>query len=551
MAELSIQAADGNRSRVAIDRERLSIGRSRESDVFLPDQWLSRHHAEIRRSGQGFSLRDLGSKNGTLLNGNPLASEQFLRHGDVITLGEHTLTFLDGPEEAAPEEEVEPAGTRVFSAQELSDVILRPAQDPETLQRQNRLLKLRSEATRTLLEHRPLPEVFEVILDLLFENLPVERGAILLVEGAPPRPTVKASRSRRGQAIQHISSSIARRVLSERALLLLPNILEDAAFSTQDSILSSGIRSALCAPLWYRPAGAASAGRSDVIGLVYLDTLQRSQEFTEDDLQVLLLLSEVAAAKIETARLLEEILEKRQLEQDMHVAAEIQNSLLPRRAPDFPGWGLVGSNRPCRTIGGDYFDFARLEEGLLLALGDVSGKGTGAALLMTVLRAATRAHWADAPPAEAAARINRTVCQNIPEGKYITFFLARLDPCSGQLCYVNCGHNPPLLVRADGRHETLGTGGVVLGLIDGTSYEQACVELRRGDLLVVYSDGVPETWNSRDDEFGEDGLLRAIVAARGRDAAQIQQAILDALESFSEGGKATDDRTLIVIKREA
>lgn len=551
MAELSIQAAGGNRSRVPVDRERLSIGRSRESDVFLPDQWLSRHHAEIRRSGQGFSLRDLGSKNGTLLNGNPLSSEQVLRHGDVITLGEHTLTFLEGPEEAVAEEEVEPAGTRVFSAQELSDVILRPAQDPETLQRQNRLLKLRSEATRTLLEHRPLPEVFDVILDLLFEHLPVERGAILLVEGTPPRPVVKASRSRRGQAIQHIPRSIARRVLSERALVLLPNILEDAAFSTQDSILASGIRSALCAPLWYRPAGASSAGRSDVIGLVYLDTLQRSQEFAEDDLQVLQLLSEVAAAKIETARLLEESLEKRQLEQDMRVAAEIQNSLLPHRAPDFPGWGLVGSNRPCRTIGGDYFDFERLDQGLLLALGDVSGKGTGAALLMTVLRAATRAHWADAPPAEAAARINRTVCQNIPEGKYITFFLARLDPQSGRLCYVNCGHNPPLLVRADGRHETLGQGGVVLGLIDGADYEQACVDLQRGDVLVVYSDGVPETWNSRDDEFGEDGLLRTIVAARGRDAAQIQQAILDALEGFSEGGKATDDRTLIVIKREA
>lgn len=550
MPELAIQAADGSRSRVAVDRERISIGRSRESDIFLPDQWLSRHHAEIRRSGQGFALRDLGSKNGTLLNGSPLASEQSLRHGDVITLGEHTLTFLEAPEDTA-EEEFEPAGTRVFSAQELSDVILRPAQDAETLKRQNRLLKLRSEATRTLLEHRPLPETFDVILDLLFEHLPVERGAILLVEGTPPRPVVKAARSRRGADIQHIPSSIARRVLSERALLLLPNILEDAAFRSQDSILASGIRSALCAPLWYRPAGASASGRSDVIGLVYLDTLQRSQEFAEDDLQVLQLLSEVAAAKIETARLLEESLERRQLDQDMRVAAEIQNSLLPRRAPDLPGWGLVGSNRPCRTIGGDYFDFAPLGSELLLALGDVSGKGTGAALLMTMLRAAVRAHWADSEPCEAAARINRTVFQNIPEGKYITFFMARLDPHSGQLRYVNCGHNPALLVRADGSHETLGQGGMVLGLMDGEAYEQACVELRRGDVLVIYSDGVPETWNARDDEFGEEGLLGAIKTARTRGAAEIQQAILDALESFSEGAKATDDRTLIVLKREA
>lgn len=550
MPEISILAADGSRNRVVIDKPRVTIGRSRESDIFLPDQWLSRHHAEIRQDPQGFALKDLGSKNGTQLNDAPLRQEQYLRHGDVITIGEHTLTFLE-QSESEGEEEQEPAGTRVFSAQELSDVVLRPAQDPEALKRQNRLLKVRAEASRTLLEHIALPQVFEVILDLLFEHLPIERGAIVLVEGTPPRPVIKASRSRRGQPILKVSGSIARRVLQERALLLIPNVLEDAAFRDQNSILASGIRSAVCAPLWYRSMGASSAARSEVIGLVYLDTLQRAQEFSEDDLQVLTLLGEVAAAKLETARLIEESLEKRELEQDMKIAFEIQTSLLPRQAPSIAGYGLIGSNRPCRTIGGDYFDFLWDQSELLLALGDVSGKGTGAALLMTVLRAAARAHWAEYAPAQAAGRINRTVCQNIPDGKYITFFMARLEPTSGRLIYVNAGHNPPILMRADGRCETLCQGGMVLGLLDDIVYDAGQVELLPGDVLVVYSDGVTETWNAQDEEFGENGLLATVERSRKLPVEQIQQAILDELERYAGGQKATDDRTLIVLKRES
>lgn len=552
MPDLSILAADGARTKIALEKPRLTIGRSRESDVCLPDQWLSRQHAEISRSATGFALRDLGSKNGTLLNGAPLREQHHLRHGDVITLGEHALTFLDADGEAGGEadEDDEPVGTRVFSAQELSEVVRQPAQDLESLQRQNRLLRVHSKAARALLEHRPLQAVFELILDLLFEHLPVERGAILLVEGDPPRPVIKASRSRRGQAIHKVSGSIARRVLQERALLLVPNVLEDAAFKSQDSILTSGIRSALCAPLWYRSVEASADSRSDVIGLVYLDTLQRAETFNEDDLQVLTLLAEVAAAKIETARMLEENLEKRQLDQDLKVAADIQTNLLPRQSPLVPGYSLLGSNRPCRTIGGDYFDYGERNGELLLALGDVSGKGTGAALLMTVLRAAVRAHWADDTPRLATARINRTVCENVPEGKYITFFVARLDPASGRVCYVNAGHNPPLLMRADGSSETLGEGGMVLGLLDDVEYAEGCVELAPGDALVIFSDGVSETWNARDEEFGEAGLHAVVQRERGRGAVEIQRAILAALEDFAGGLKATDDRTLIVLKRD-
>jgi sigma-B regulation protein RsbU (phosphoserine phosphatase) len=544
MAEISIDTGDGSRERFPLANERVTIGRSRDSDIFLPDQWLSRHHAEILKKDANFFLHDLGSKNGTLLNGEPVHGDRRLRHGDVITLGEHVLTFSieDVDEDSQP-----PEGTRIFSARELSDIKTKPSIDPEELQRQNRVLEVLSQAARSLLAHRPLPDLFEDVLNLLFAAVPCERGAILLLEGTPPEPTVKASRSRGGQPLlAKVSRSIARRVLERRETMLLPNLMEDTAFSTQDSILSTGIRSALCAPLWFT---SASAEQDAVIGLVYLDSLAMNRPFSEEDARIVTALANVAAAKIENVRLLEESMEKRRLEEDMRVAAEIQRGLLPDGAPVVAGYGVVGSNRPCRTVGGDYYDFSLSDGRLLMALGDVSGKGTGAALLMTVLRAAVRGHWADESVAEAVARINSTVCQNVTAGKYITFFLARLDPGSGRVDYVNAGHNPPLLIRRDGTIETLNEGGMVLGLFDSMPYGEGIAELRTGDTLLIFSDGVTETWSAKGDEFGDQRLGEVAVRGRGLDAASLQTEILRELEVFEAGTKATDDRTLIVLKR--
>lgn len=545
MPEITIQSADGTTRRFPIAKDKLTIGRSRENDIFLPDQWLSRHHAEIWRRGEACGVKDLGSKNGTTLNGARIGGEETLRDGDVITLGEHTLTFRAASEE--PEDELDPIGTRIFPVKELSDVTTKPGLDATELLRQNRLLATLSEAAKVLIVHRPLPELFERILDLLLQAVPAERAAILLQDKKPGQLTITASRSRVGPPIQKVSRSIARKALEQRVSLLLPNLLEDAAFKSQDSILSSGIRQALCAPLWF----TGELGENDaVIGLVYLDSLQRSEAFSEEDLRIVTALANVAAAKIENSRLLEESIEKRAMEEDMRKAAEIQRRLLPAEAPEIEGYSLAGSNTPCRTVGGDYYDFLVDQGRLYMALGDVSGKGTGAALIMTVLRAAVRAHWTELKPAEALARINRTVCQNVPEGKYATFVMARLEPATGALCYVNAGHNPPLLVGTDGSVRELTEGGTVLGMFDGINYHEGQVEMNPGDALIIFSDGVTETWDRSEVEFGEKRLAESVVRGRGLDADALQLRILSELDDFAKGAKATDDRTMIVLKRD-
>lgn len=546
MPEIAIQTAGGTRERYPLAKARVTVGRSRESDIFLPDQWLSRHHAAIEDRGDGYWVADLNSKNGTLLNGEPVREWRRLQPGDVITLGEHTLTFCSEGEAEEDEADREPEGTRVFSVKELSAINTRPAVDPAELQRQNRVLAILSKAASELVVHRPLGELFDLVLELLLEAVAAERGAILILEGGLPHPVIKASRSRTGDPLVRVSRSIARRAIEERVSFLLPNVLEDVRFKSEDSILASGIRTAMCAPLWFTAIGE---GRDQVIGLVYVDSLQQAHAFTEDDLRVLTALANVAAAKIENVRLLEESLEKRRLEEDMRMAAEIQTGLLPRDAPHLPGWDIAGCNLPCRTVGGDYYDFAIEEGRLLLALGDVSGKGTGAALLMTVLRAAVRGHWTEPRLSEGVARINRTVCQNVPSSKYVTFFLASLDPATGRLDYVNAGHNPPLLVRAGGEVEKLTEGGLVLGMFDNYGYDGGTVEMRPGDTLVVYSDGVTETWDPGGEEFGEERLVALAVRERTRGAEELQDAIIREIERFEEGARATDDRTLVVLKR--
>jgi phosphoserine phosphatase RsbU/P len=289
--------------------------------------------------------------------------------------------------------------------------------------------------------------------------------------------------------------------------------------------MSTGIRSAVCAPLWLTGATAES---DQVIGLVYLDSLQRSHSFTEDDLRMVTALANIAAAKIENTRLLEESIEKRAMEEDMRRAAEIQRGLLPASSPRVDGWGVVGSNKPCHTVGGDYYDFVCEGPSLMLALGDVSGKGTGAALLMAVLRAAVRAHWIEFAPADA---------------------MARLDTAKGVLSYVNAGHNPPLLVRASGEVRELEEGGMVLGMFESVPYDDGAVEMKAGDALVIFSDGVTETFNRQGEEFGVERLVEVVRRGRGLDAPSLEAEILRALDAFAAGSRATDDRTLIVLKR--
>ncbi len=543
--ELLLRSSDGER-RIKVERERTVLGRSRDADIFIPDQWLSRMHAEILLDRGGLLIADLGSKNGTLVNGLRIQGPTPLRQGDQIKLGDHMVTVQWGAADEETEDDIQAIGTRVFSVRSLQEGVLKAPASAEDLVRKNRILTVLSGAAAALLAHKPISETFDQILEILFTAVAAERAAIALFEGpaGAQLAEVKASKTRKGAPILRVSRSISRRVLKEQVSILLPNVLEDAGLQSQQSIVTTGIRSAMCAPLWH-----SDGGQESVIGVVYLDSLEHTHTFSEEDLELVTALASVAAAKIENARLLEESLEKRRLEEDMRVAAEIQRSMLPKASPVITGYDVAAGTEPCRAVGGDYFDFHVTKDRLTLVLGDVSGKGTGAALIMTILRAAVRDHWLDDDLMTALSEMNNLVTQNVPANKYVTFFLGRLDLFTGELTYVNAGHNAPILSRGSGAVERLETGGMVLGLFEDAVYEIGSARIEPCDRLIVFTDGFSETWNSKGEELGEDGLTRFVLDVQGTSAADMKEHLLRKADEFAEGLKATDDRTIIVVCR--
>jgi sigma-B regulation protein RsbU (phosphoserine phosphatase) len=235
-------------------------------------------------------------------------------------------------------------------------------------------------------------------------------------------------------------------------------------------------------------------------------------------------------------------------QRELAEALKIQQRLLPQQVPQIDGWELAVSWQPASGVGGDCFDTIRFgETRLAISIADVVGKGIPAALLMSNLQAAVRAFASEiVDPRELCHQVNRILCGNIAEGRFISFFYALLDATSGTLTYTNAGHYLPMLVRADGATERLGVGGPVLGVIADAEYEQAQVALLAGDRLVLFTDGLTEARSATDEEFGEQRLLDEAIAHRTCSAPALQARLAESVSSFT-GGRMQDDATLMVL----
>jgi serine phosphatase RsbU (regulator of sigma subunit) len=360
----------------------------------------------------------------------------------------------------------------------------------------------------------------------------------MLLEGQPAAPNLKATRTRGNRDMGPLKMEIIERSLAGRDALLVRDIFEDTPPPIRPSIRADPIRSVMCAPLW---STSKDGGEGRLLGIIYLDSLSDGPPLTDRDLQILIMLANITATKIDNERLFEESLQKRRIEEDMRLAAEIQSHLLPGASPVITGYRVFGTTEPCRMVGGDYFDFDYDGRSLLLALADVSGKGSGAAMLMVALRAMVRAHWRDCTLPEATCRINRSFHLSVPPDKYATFFVARLDPASGRLDYVNAGHNRPLVIRPDGKWQRLETGGTVLGAFPEVTYEQGSVDLAPGSCLLVFSDGISDAWHNQ--EEADRQLVNLVQSRKPGDVAAL------CADIFGAAAQAKDDRTLIFLER--
>ena len=556
MAYLTVIASDGKTFRRELEADLLRIGRSSKNDLNLSfDLSLSRFHAEIRENRGKHFLSDVGSRNGTSLNGRPVSDAMELKVGDRITLGETTILFsIDEEPRVAIEED-----GHLMRAD--SSTVTIPLEDiissgppvsatatitPQQALPENRTLAVLTRAGMELISNRPLDEVFEVIMDLVFEALPAERGFLMLLEGEGTRQlvskVVRDNKKRSGRERIRLSRTIAQSVVDNRQSVLTTDAQADERFKMKESVVLQGIHSAMCVPLWNNKA---------VIGLIYCDTVSAASTFTPEDLKLLTLLANIAAVKIENARLFEETLAKQQMEKEIKQAADIQRKLLPVKPPILEGYEIAGYNEPCREVGGDYFDFIdRGPARLGLAIGDVSGKGMGAALLMATVRASFRAHMETATGLQhLIGSLNTAIIQSASANNFVSFVYAEIDGPSGLIEYVNAGHNPPMLVRCSGEVDRLPAGGLILGVVPAAKHERREVEMRPGDLLVAFSDGVTETQNEAGEEFGEDRLIGLLLQERTRPASFLQDLVADSLRNFAGAAPQYDDITLVVLKR--
>jgi phosphoserine phosphatase RsbU/P len=410
----------------------------------------------------------------------------------------------------------------------------------------NELLGLISKVGVALLSSSGLDETLNQVASLVFEAVPAERCVIMLRdEAAADGMKILVARVRgKDEQIEEvrISRTVMDEVMKNGKSVLTSDAQHDPRYASQTMALL-GIRSVLAVPL--------SVSASEVFGLVYADSPTYETTFSEEHLDILITLASVASIRVENARLLEERFERERMERELELATEIQQSFQPSSPPIVEGYEFQGISFSCYEIGGDYYDFIpRHDNKMMIALGDVSGKGTAAALLMSSLHAAIHAQVAaKSTLAQTVTSVNQYLADNTPTNRFVTLFIAELDPATGKLFFINAGHNPPLMGRADGRVEQLASGGFPLGIIPTAEYEIGETDLQPNDALVIYSDGVSEASNLKGEEFGMERLTSVIRENLKRSASGLRDKIESSLSTFTQSTPAGDDITLVIVKK--
>ena len=426
------------------------------------------------------------------------------------------------------------------------------AKTVEQLQKENNRLRraveelsILNDLARAISSTMSLDGIMEMIVKRCIKTIKVEQGTVTLLtpqETAPMKTLVRGADSGYGAIPYHIGTNLTGWMIKNQSPLLINDLRSDIRFrSFKDD--ESNIRSVLSVPLKVKDR---------LIGSINLFNKIKGA-FSEDDQRLLSIIATQSAQVIENARLYEEEREKERLMRDLIMAQEIQKSLLPGTDPNLPGVDIAGRNVPAQEVGGDYYDFVPLgKDQLVLALGDVSGKGIPAALLMSNLQAALRSQTSSlALPKECIAQMNRLLHSCTDSEKFVTFFYGLFDAAQRTLRYTNAGHNPPLLVdpqSGQSEHTCLDVGGIVLGALPQFPYEEGEVSLNPGQILVLYSDGITETMNEEEDQFGEERLIQTVCEHTDLSAAELSERILDRVRTFASTTPRQDDMTLIILK---
>ena len=538
--ELSTEL-NGERVSWPLEGDRITVGRSSRNTVHLPDTTVSKEHAELVRLAGTWQLRDLGSRNGTRVNGIDVTTDaRTVREGDTLEFGQIRVRFGAPAAEALTQFSASAGlGSSVrINAQQ----ILESKSGGPTGGRAG-LVRLLAQAGRVLVMPRPLRETCEELLHFVEQAVPATRLIMLLREHEGSELVQIAARTRGVSAREPLalSRTIMDAVLDECTSVITRDASVDPRFQAQMSIVSQGIHSAMAVPLF---------DNEKVLGLLYADSNVLTVNYDEELLEIFTLLGNMAAVKITNSRLLETEQARLRMAQELATATRIQRTLLPV-APAVDGWNCLARLETCFEVGGDLYDFHTKPDGtLVFAVGDVSGKGMGAALLMSSVLASARVLYDVCDePVDLITRLNAVVHRSTEAGHFVTMFMGWLDPGTGRLRYVNAGHNSPMLFAGE-RRALLDATGVPLGVLQSFPFTSAETTLEAGDLLAVFTDGIPEA--QRGEVFFDDARLADVLAAHRGAAtlATVADAVMGGVETFLDDAPRTDDLTLVLVRRE-
>jgi phosphoserine phosphatase RsbU/P len=545
-AYLEVVFSDRPRQVFPVNELPFFIGRGQENGnhLSLDDQRISRKCAAISASASGLLIEDRGQREGIFVNGEPTKSRS-LADGDRIRLGSDDgcqLVFRL-PSEAIAQEEAE---TKLRS-------ILGSLGNDSTEELNG--LRLLLEATSLMHSQLPLESVLATMLDHAIVITHADRG-MLLEPDASGVLQVKIARGQDGESLAPEAMNPSRSVLGsaidlESAVVNEDLNLADIMVQSAQSVLLQLLRSSVVIPLYGTPRGqvdpSTETGRRQLLGAVYLDS-KRTATFSALDRQILDALGAQAGSILENARLIERERERQRLEQELSIAREIQQALVPQGLQDYPCFSITGIHRPCYEVGGDYFDVCPLSDGrIALLIADVTGKGLGAALLTTMLQGALSGIALGVDPVKVFNHLNRFLCDRAGMGRYATMFLGLVDP-DGTLEFVRAGHPSPLLLRRGEVSELYSTGSFPIGLDEKESYTSTRIQLEPGDTLLLYTDGVTEAEDRDRNLFQDERLKEVFGQHQDTSLKTLQDGILSAVEKFTEGASQSDDVTLVVVR---
>ena len=548
-AQLKIINRFGVTRMLPLDKPVFSIGRKAENDLQLLSDTVSRQHAEIVYENDAYFLVDIGSKRGSYVN-DQRVERCALQHQDRIRIGgdeDQQIVFLDDSVERASA--IFNSTPNLTLSTTLKD---RTVSANEELQKLSRFIEVNQAFKFSLTPD----DVLCLIIDAAIEITGAERGFLMLRNDAGDLEFKIARDRQRNWLVGNdfaMSRSVVEEAFKQNRSVIINDSSESVALFARESVRSLDLRSIACIPLrrfqMSENMDATTMLKRDVIGVLYVDSHVIGGSLTQTSLRLLESLAFEATKSLENVRLMHEETEKKQIEQELGMARQVQVALSPTSFKQPDHFEVAAHNIPSRYVGGDFYDLIPLKDDRsVFALGDVSGKGVAAALLAAMAQGALQALFAsNLPLTETIASLNKVLVQRSDSNRFITLFCAVLDR-DGHFTYINAGHNLPILARAAGDTEMLTTKSVLLGAFDFIEYKPRQTRLSPGDVVVMYTDGVTEAVNAANEMFGDDRLEDLIKRSVNLSAEEIKQRILDEVLSFTRGLPQGDDITLIVLK---